>query len=1068
MSMPIQQFKRTLECPEQFACSVLMIRRNWFGKYMRRWKMNELFTPKAWWRSSVNNFPNAFKADQSLIEENRLKSLLTGDSRQVLSNTWVRLRRAATLLEISALEKEAWESQQLWEIVALIHEAIGVVEKDRRDYQWLLSALSWQLAGSSAIARLLAEKLSKDEAFRQQDIVEQISVAFSQRNFLTLRRLADLSIETASRLQQEFEQGLEVADAVEVGMLLTIGRLMRDVAEYVNFSYSEFPDLSVASDFLTLAKTAGDARRFRVGRLLFECVGRFASASSRLIVENIPNLTDVARKNIQEYVRHYPELWPSQRDAIEKGLLDNNQKHFVVAVPTSSGKTLCGEMAIIHSLTAHPDATCFYVVPTRALVEEKSKELRGKLGGKFKIRVVAATSALQQDEIEASLLAEAQVVVCTPEKLDLLVRHNDESLNNAALFIIDESHMIDDDDRGLGLEFVVIKLLLLKPGARMLLLSAMLPNSEDFGRWLSKDTPVCSSSWRPTRQRFGEIEFRKLKPRGAILEMVLYGDSGSIDDIRISIDTFKRQPSSIAEKVILAVEAFRSRGPVLVFCMSKSRCEEIVEKIVDYLKTQTAGQQIVADPSGANEVENLRHKIRREVADNFLLSEALAFGVAYHHADLPPRIRIDLENLITGNSVDIVVSTTTLAEGVNLPISTVIYEDWMTHVDPRTGRKSEPLDLSKFRNIAGRAGRPGKEAEGLILFLDPSRKPIRLPSGEMVTPREHFIRQEYPSIQSRFLEIVEKFDIPENSMLDAAWENGDSKWIPEVRRALQQFGIAVLHAIEVLGSLGDDLMIEKVIDLSLLAVQRPEAKEKARQWFGRWVSFYRRVGVAREELRPIAMQVGLPLRAVQQLYARAISRQELIDLFHKENAEVLTLSLEQTKTVANIVAEIEELDWQPETAPHSELIVAWISGKSIGELGQTYTPHLPQRTRPIERTCNYTIQQLSNKGSWGAYALARVLELILGEELSPLAKRLPLFVYFGVNSTPAALLCLMGIERIDAHRLGRAFIKERHDEVSIASLKSWAKSTDPEILKMILRGHDEREIDYETLQVLRS
>lgn len=1030
--------------------------------------MSAVFTTKAWWRSSVSDFPEAFRVDQHLMEEDRLKSLLTGNNQQAISSVWERLRRAATLLEVSALEKEAWESQKVWEVIALIHEAIGVVERDRREYQWLLSALSWQLAGSPAIARVLAEKLSKHEAFAQQDIIEQLAISFSQRDFPTLQRLAGLSLETASKLQQQVNQNIELADALEIGILLSIGGLMRGIAEYVNFSHSEFPNLSVAADFLTLAKTAGDARRFRIGRLMFECVSRFISANSRLVVENVPNLTDAARKNIQEYLRLYPELWPSQCEAIEKGLLDANQRHFVVAVPTSSGKTLCGELAIIHSITDHPDSTCFYVVPTRALVEEKSKELKSKLGGKLKIRVVAATSALQQDEIEASFLAEAQVVVCTPEKLDLLIRHDDASLANATLFIIDESHMIDDDDRGLGLEFVVIKLLLLKAEARILLLSAMLPNSEDFGRWLSKDTPVCSSLWRPTRQRFGEIEFRKLKPRGASLEMVLYGDSGPTDDTRIPIDAFKRQPSSIAEKVIWSVEAFRRRGPVLVFCMSKHRCEEIVERIVDYLKTQKAEHQIVADSTEANETKTLRQKIKREVADNFLLSEALAFGVAYHHADLPPRIRIDLENLIAKNLVDIVVSTTTLAEGVNLPISTVIYEDWMTHVDSRTGVKPSPLDLSKFRNIAGRAGRAGKETEGLILFLDPSRKQVKLPDEGEMRPREYFIRQNYPPIQSRFLEIVGKYAVPEDSVLDAAWENGDSNWVPSLQRALRQFGIAVLHAIEVLGSLDDDSMIEKVIDLSLLAVQAPEAKEKARQWFGRWVSFYRRVDLAREELRPTAMQVGLPLRAVQRLYARTVSRQELINLFRKENADSPTLSLEQAKAVADIVAEIDELDWQPAEAPHNELIVAWIDGTPIGGLGQIYTPYLTQKTRSIERTCNYTMQQLSNKGAWGAYALTRVLELILGEELSPLAKRLPLFVYFGVNSTPAALLCLLGIERIDAHRLGRAFLTDGHSEASITSLKSWARSADIEDLKLILRGTDEREIDFETLRILGS
>jgi hypothetical protein len=317
----------------------------------------------------------------------------------------------------------------------------------------------------------------------------------------------------------------------------------------------------------------------------------------------------------------------------------------------------------------------------------------------------------------------------------------------------------------------------------------------------------------------------------------------------------------------------------------------------------------------------------------------------------------------------VVVSTTTLAEGVNLPISTVIYEDWMTHVDARTGRRSEPLELTKFRNIAGRAGRARQEAEGLILFLDPERKPVKLSSGEELHPRDYFILSEYPPILSRFLEIITEYDVPDDSELDQAWEESDLGWDPKVRRALREFGLAVLHAMEVLHWLSDDELVNAVAELSLLAVQAPEKKEQAKLWLGKWVRFYRRVRLEKPELRPIAMQIGLPLRAINKLYARVISNQRLLDIFSASNSSELRLSSEQIASATYTVAAIEELDWNPRHAPHGELMSAWLQGESIESLTRMYVPYLVERTRHIERTCNYATQQLSNAGAWGMYAL---------------------------------------------------------------------------------------------------
>lgn len=1026
-----------------------------------------------WWSSSENNFPSELLKDRRILEELRFSLLLSENSENFDEKLIERLRRAATLLEIGAFENNV--SYERWQLIALIYEALGIIEPVSIDTQWLISSLAWQIGHAPAIAGQLSNYLASRQTFYNRDLFEQIIISFGTRDFRFLEQLSREAISQGNSIRKKAKENQEVLQGLEAGLFLSIGQLIDDLSKYILFQSDNLPETQYLDDFVKFSKNLNDSYQFRIGRLFHKCVSSFIQSSSRFSVESVKSLPQNTKSIIQNYLSQYPELWDSQKLAIDKGLLDSSRKNFVVAIPTSSGKTLCGELAIIQEITEKPYATCFYVVPTRALVEEKGVELKRKFKDKlYGVKVATATGALQNDEIESFLLLGSQVIICTPEKLDLLIRHEDELLNNASLFIVDEGHLIDDKGRGLGLEFVVIKLMLLKPDARILMLSAMIPNSEDFGRWLASESSVCSTSWRPTRQKFGEIRFEAIKPRGSELKLELYDENSLLDDIEFTLKRFPKQPKSIAEKVVWSSQVLRKRGPVLVFCMAKARCEKIAESIVDYLKTDEK-----PDPSNIlykeihPRVNALRNKIVREVSHNFLLNDALAFGIAYHHADLPPRIRIDLEHLISDGLIDVVISTTTLAEGVNLPISTVIYEDWETNPDRRTGIKPEPLDLSKFRNIAGRAGRAGKESEGLILFLEPSRKPIA-DNGEKLTPREFFLRDEYPPIKSRFLDIVEKYKVPQVEWLKSIWAYGDGNFSSsDYKYTLRQFGLSVLHTLEVLKDLDEENLAQKVVDLSLLAIQKPDKTPKAKLWFQSWVNFYKEVKLEREELRPLAMQVGLPLRAIQRLYAKIIES-TVSQIFTAQTENSLLLSDEQTQIIANLIAGIEELDLTPLAAPHETLLAEWIKGANIDVLVDIYSPFLEKSpkakvpSRAVEKTCNYVIKQLSNSGAWGAYAITRILQLIVGDELLPISNRLALFTYYGVNSVPAVLLSLLGIERIDSLRLGNRYIEEGNTTASILDLKLWARSKSTEEVRKILIGNDNRELDNETLNVLNT
>jgi hypothetical protein len=506
-------------------------------------------TSTRWWESPTKDLPASFMRDRNAAESSRLELLLDVPREVAKDDLLIRIRRAATLLEIYALESEGGiKSKRTWEMIALIYETIGVIDSVKQNRYWLLAALAWQLAEAPSIAGLLALRLFRHDVSSTKDVFDQMAMAFSMRSFDDLNVIADAAAKKGEQLRAAAHDSGELTDVINGTMLLAVGGCMRDLARYVLFEDNTLPSLSGLEDFVELARLVGDSRRFRVGRLLLACIRRFEQTSSRSLVEQIQNVSENSKRRIHEYLRQYPELWPSQQDAIEQGLLDRSKRHFVVAVPTSSGKTLCGELAIIQELTDRYATACFYVVPTRALVTEKSDELQIKMR-RFKFRVAAATGALQRDDVEDSHLSNAQLIVCTPEKLDLLIRHEHTSLKSANLFIIDETQMISDNDRGLGLEFVVVKLLLLYPNARILMLSAMLPNAEEFGRWLSIDAVVSSPDWRPTRQRFGEIKFQKKRPRGSSLEMDLYDTADGLQEMQLVVREYSRQPKSGLEKV---------------------------------------------------------------------------------------------------------------------------------------------------------------------------------------------------------------------------------------------------------------------------------------------------------------------------------------------------------------------------------------------------------------------------------------------------------------------------------------------------------------------------------------
>jgi helicase len=202
------------------------------------------------------------------------------------------------------------------------------------------------------------------------------------------------------------------------------------------------------------------------------------------------------------------ELWPSQLLAIQQGLLQGSES-LMVKLPTSAGKTRVAELAIANALITTPGSKCVYVAPYRALVTELLEGF-ASLFTDLGFRVAAALGSYETDSFEQELLDETDLLITTPEKLDLLQRINPELLARVSLVVIDEGQILEDQTRGARFELLLTRLSRRQPDLRYLFLSAVVPEEslEEIASWLSRgNAKMVTSTWRPAIQRLARFEW---------------------------------------------------------------------------------------------------------------------------------------------------------------------------------------------------------------------------------------------------------------------------------------------------------------------------------------------------------------------------------------------------------------------------------------------------------------------------------------------------------------------------------------------------------------------------------
>jgi helicase len=209
------------------------------------------------------------------------------------------------------------------------------------------------------------------------------------------------------------------------------------------------------------------------------------------------NLSDIKEripaKLYETLASEITELRPSQEKSVNAGLLGH--KSLLVCTPTASGKTLIAEIAALKAIL-EKQGKAVYIVPLKSLATEKYKDFKKRYGSFIKV----ALSIGDADSAE-SYLADYDLIICTSEKLDSLLRHRSPWISLVSVVIIDEIHLLNDISRGPTLEILITILRQILKKVQLIALSATIGNPKELADWL--DAELVIDDWRPVKLHQG-------------------------------------------------------------------------------------------------------------------------------------------------------------------------------------------------------------------------------------------------------------------------------------------------------------------------------------------------------------------------------------------------------------------------------------------------------------------------------------------------------------------------------------------------------------------------------------
>ena len=769
-----------------------------------------------------------------------------------------------------------------------------------------------------------------------------------------------------------------------------------------------------------------------------ETLVRLLARTSRTLVENsIWTVTRAVNSRVLRFVesmtsrsRQQPifEMLPPQRRTLrEQGLLGSGHRSVAVSLPTSSGKTFIAQFRILQALNQFDRERGWvaYLAPTRALVNQLTLRLRRDFAD-LGITVEKVSPALEIDGLEADMLVDAdaerqfRLLVTTPEKLDMMLRGDWESRigRPLTLVVVDEAHGLASGPRGLRLELLLATINRECRHAQFLLLTPFIPNAGEIAQWLAHDSHQSIElgvDWTPNDRVVAIARPRKGEARGdfGIELLARHTTRNTIEvpepltleqqrPLGLSWSKVTRSPGSLAAAT---AQVLKRRGTVIVL-VGQPRHTWSVAKVFEVEENRINGR--------SDDLDHIQRFLNDEMGPDFPLAPLLEYGVAVHHAGLSEDARTIVEWLTERSELNVLVATTTIAQGVNFPVSGVVFA---SHQYPY-GQEMPPED---FWNIAGRAGRVDQGDLGVIALAaqnDVTRQKL-----------DAYIERSVGELTSTLIDMVRKVkDEGDLLQLDKlAWQPEWSSFLQYLAHTYRQIGSHERFAAEV----------EQVLRGTLGFRTLRRSHQGWADQLVRGVYNY----AERIEGKPLKLvdATGFSWETVSGTLVRLGEANVTADAWSPDLFGPRRRDLQRMVGVLLQVPELRVLLGEVTGGSHpdgdtlSRIICDWVQGRPLSEMAATYfagardhddgATDQTDSVTAMTRCCQSIFGRLTQTASWG---LAALQSLTIGDSIDLLPaseqrmlRNLPARVHYGVNSDEAVALRLLGVPRTAAEPLAR-------------------------------------------------
>lgn len=751
-----------------------------------------------------------------------------------------------------------------------------------------------------------------------------------------------------------------------------------------------------------------------------------ARAAAQMVENSIWTVTRAVNSRVTDFVRElvkrgrgdralFDVLPPQRRTLAERGLLGSSRRAVVVSLPTSSGKTLIAQFRMLQALNQFEDRKGWvaYLAPSRALVNQVTRQLRRDFGP-LGLVVERVSPAMEIDGVEAGVLrenrddAQFRILVATPEKFDLMLRQGwEEKIGRPlTLVVVDEAHTIQDTQRGLRLELLLATINRECREAQFLLLTPFIQNAREVSRWLggpNSDDISLGVDWQPNDRAIGIVspvdngpKNRRSRDYQLNFETVHTSRHTIVVDEAFSLGKDESLAATLSKAqdvgtlAAIAARKLKVRGPVIAM----HRQPDYVWKLADKIKAERT--EVISD-----DVRFVQDYVAAEMGENFPLVELLAHGIGVHHGGLPEEIRMLMEWLFEKGQLDVLAATTTIAQGVNFPVSGVV----MAATQYPFGA---PMPAEDFWNIAGRAGRVSQGQLGMIALV--------ARNSEEVATRRDFIHRNTGDLNSALIKLAQAAGEQLSNLGLIVYHHPEwSSFLQYLVHTYRQMGEPSNFADQIEQVLRGTFGFEKL---------RTSDSQIARRLLSGIASYVADMARPGQPLK-LVDSTGFSLQSIKTVMTHrgnigpnSWDRDRLFrdgDRTLQDMMGVL-LRVPELKENLKVVLGGRALDGDKLAL----ILKDWVNGEEITTIAaRHFTDESTDTVTALTKCGQNLFGKLAQTSSWGLNALLAITGSSLSEDERSRLTNIPSQVFYGVSTDEAITLRLLGVPRRSATQLAR-------------------------------------------------